>query len=145
MIPAKGLEWMTDQEQALQAKGIRLTWRRRAILDIFRALGGHLSADDILVALRERKAKTDRTTVYRNLELLAALGVLRHVDFHDGCCRYELQSQACHHHLHCTRCGKTVEFGGCEIGELERRLAQRTNFVIERHHLEIFGLCPDCR
>ena len=140
-----GVGRLGREEERLKEKGIRLTPRRRAILEVFRTTEEHLSAEDVLTALRERRVRANATTVYRNLELLAREGLLRHVDFHDGCCRYELNEGPCHHHLHCTRCGRVVEFGHCELGELERTLALRTNFQIHRHVLEVYGLCPDCR
>ena len=133
------------QEETLRDKGIRLTWRRQAILDIFRSTERHLSAEDVLMELKGRKVKVNVTTVYRNLEMVTREGLLRHVDFHDDCCRYELSQAACHHHLHCRGCGKVIEFGECEIAQLEALLAKQTDFTIERHHLELYGLCPDCR
>ncbi|MGQ9778990.1 MAG: Fur family transcriptional regulator [Bacillota bacterium] len=135
---------MDPEEEKLTSKGIRLTCRRRAILEVFRQTAEHLSAEDVLLALRARQVKINPTTVYRNLELLAREGLLRHVDFHDGRCRYELAEGPCHHHLHCTRCGRVVEFGRCELAALEKDLSRRTNFQIHRHVLELYGLCPQC-
>lgn len=65
---------MGRQEQTLRDRGIRLTWRRQAILDIFRAAESHLSAEDVLHELGSRKIRANVTTVYRNLELLCGKG-----------------------------------------------------------------------
>lgn len=135
---------LQTEEQALKEKGFRLTRRREAILDVFRSTARHLSAEDVLAELAGRHVKANLTTVYRNVELMARQGLLRPVEFSDGRRRYELSHSDCHHHLHCTRCGKVVEFGGCELGKLEESLQQETGFRIERHQLELHGLCPDC-
>ncbi|NLG85130.1 MAG: transcriptional repressor [Firmicutes bacterium] len=133
------------EEEKMATKGIRLTRRRRAILEVFRQTTDHLSAEDVFLTLRARQIEINPTTVYRNLELLSREGLLRHVDFHDGRCRYELAEGPCHHHLHCIRCGRVVEFARCELAELEKDLSRQTNFQIHRHVLELYGICPNCR
>lgn len=134
-----------NYEEKAAGKGIRLTRRRRAILEIFHQTEGHLSAEEVLFALKARQIQINLTTVYRNLELLSREGFLRHVDFHDGRCRYERAEGPCHHHLHCLRCGRVVEFTGCRLDVLEEELAHQTDFQIHRHVLELYGICPDCR
>jgi Fur family transcriptional regulator, ferric uptake regulator len=133
-------------EENMLDKGLRLTWRRQAIIDVFRAADGrHLSADDVLQSLKARKIAANATTVYRNLELMAREEILRHVDFHDGVCRYELGGSPDHHHLHCTKCGKLLEFDCNNLVELANILVKETGFKIERHQLEVYGICPACR
>ena len=44
----------------------------------------------------------------------------------------------------CTNCGKTVEIESPSETWL-RGISEKYGFTIERHTLEVFGLCPDCR
>jgi Fur family ferric uptake transcriptional regulator len=50
-----------------------------------------------------------------------------------------------HHHLVCSGCGRVLDFTGCSLADLEQKLSQETNFDINGHLLEFYGLCPDCR
>ena len=49
-----------------------------------------------------------------------------------------------HHHLVCTGCGKTVEIESPSESWL-KGISDKYGFTIERHTLEVFGLCEDCR
>ena len=49
-----------------------------------------------------------------------------------------------HHHLVCTNCGKTVEIESPSESWL-KGISDKYGFTIERHTLEVFGLCEDCR
>ncbi len=103
------------------------------------------SAPELLGALQGKRKSLNKTTVYRALEALAADGRLSTVEFGDGVRRYEL-GDTHHHHVVCTSCGTVADV---EIDEdlerQERAAAKKTGFMIRRHALEFFGLCPNCR
>jgi Fe2+ or Zn2+ uptake regulation protein len=86
------------------------------------------------------------TTVYRTVALLTELGVVRRVHRSDGCHGYVATSPGHCHHVICEMCGRTVEFPGSEdltalIGQVEKS----TDYRVDEHLLQLFGLCPDCR
>jgi Fe2+ or Zn2+ uptake regulation protein len=74
------------------------------------------------------------------------LAVINEIEFGDGKKRYELISSHSyhHHHLVCNSCGiiEEVEF---EENILLAQVNRKSNFKIERHQLEFFGLCPNCQ
>ncbi|MEA4883811.1 MAG: Fur family transcriptional regulator [Clostridia bacterium] len=131
----------------LQQAGYKLTRQRKAVLALFGPGTGHLSAGDVHEALRAQNPDISLVTVYRTLEVLADADILRCVNFNDGMARYEwnLGRGDHHHHLICTGCGAVVEFGDCQIRPIEQKLEQTTGFRIDRHWLEVMGLCAKCR
>jgi Fur family ferric uptake transcriptional regulator len=133
--------------ERLQEAGHRLTKPRMAVLQVLENGGEHLSPAEILARGQALYPALSRATVYRTLELLSELGLLRLI--HPG----ELRSSvACvemhhhgHHHLLCIHCGCMIPFEECVVGELEATLSQRLGFEIKGHLLEFYGLCEECR
>ncbi len=90
------------------------------------------------------KLKVNKTTVYRQLDKLLDEDKILEVELGDGKKRYEIKSRGHHHHIVCKKCGLIEDL---ELDEkmLISRLSKKTNFKIESHNLEFFGLCINCR
>ena len=91
------------------------------------------------------KNKIDLTSVYRTLSLLIKSEMVNVILFGEGKKRYELKNKnEHHHHLVCEKCGdvKDVEM---KENSLLKSVEVRSKFVIKKHNLEFFGLCPDCQ
>lgn len=149
MCGAEGGERMTTQvealTQAIAARGYRLTPARRAIVETLVAQGGHVSADDLAERVRQAAPSVGRMTVYRTLELLCELGVIRPIYQGTGAAHYILMHQGGHHHLICNGCGLVIEFDECTGAALGEQLSARFGFEIQTHLLEFHGLCAACR
>lgn len=130
--------------ERLQEAGYRLTAPRRAVLDVVERMEGHLSPPEILERGREVHADLGRATVYRTLDLLTELGVLRPIRLGDGSTRFAYVEHG-HHHLICLECGAAIPFDDCVAEELGQVLAERLDFQVESHMLEFYGLCKRCR
>ena len=132
--------------EAVERQGYKLTKPRQAILAWFFAEQTMITAQELYRALVQRKAGVGLTSVYRNLEVLVEVGLLRQVCFHDGCQRFELVQPGEHqHHLICSGCGRVIKFSGCPLAKLERDLETTTGFTVDRHSLQIFGRCRQCQ
>ena len=83
-------------------------------------------------------------TVYRTLELLSKEKIINQLNFEEGYCRYELESQAHHHHLVCLKCGKITEFNDQLLEKMEEALAAEHEFQIVGHLLKFYGYCVQC-
>jgi len=131
---------------ALRARKCRITPARRAIAGCFAARCKPLSAQDVCAALKRGRVRANLTTVYRELQFLAAQGMLKAVFLQDGVQRYERASLPHHHHLVCLGCGTIagVDMEG-DLSRLERAIARARAFLVERHSLEFYGRCRDCR
>ena len=50
-----------------------------------------------------------------------------------------------HHHVICSRCGRTTEIDDAGLRPVVRDVARQTGFRVDDHRLELFGLCPACQ
>ena len=123
-----------------------MTAARRFIIGALCEATSPLAATDLLKDLDKHKLHSNKTTVYRELNFLAAQNIVRPIDFGDGTKRYEIAGDHHHHHLICTQCGKVEDV------ELERdveeegvRLGKEKGFAVTGHSLEFFGKCSNCR
>ena len=122
----------------------RMTGSLQAILSVLYAASGPMPVSELLSRLASRKVSVDRVTVYRKLELLVSLGVIREVLLSGEKKYYELARKH-HHHLVCLSCDRVTDWMPDEsvLRKEERRLEKR-GFQVEYHSLELFGVCKQC-
>lgn len=134
---------MKNHIEQIRRAGLKVTHARLALVDVLLKADAPKSVEEISLVMRERNEKADLVTIYRNLEKMALVGVIKIVNFGDGKQRYEIENQH-HHHLICTSCGniKTVDF--CNLEKVEDRLINQTGFRQVHHSLEFFGICINC-
>lgn len=121
------------------------TRQRSAIASAMADLETFLSAQELHGLLREGGVKVGLTTVYRNLQAMAARGEVDVVRREDGEAVYrKCDSYEHHHHLVCRNCGYSVELENEDLERWTQRAARRHRFSEVTHDLELFGLCEDC-
>ncbi len=125
----------------LADRGYRVTGPRREVVQLVIEQSKPFTAEQIVALL----PAIGRATVYRTLEILASIDVVHRLLKSSGYPSYVVGQPGHRHHLICSSCAKVVEFSDCPVDELVRNLAQRTDFTISTHHLEISGLCPRCQ
>jgi Fe2+ or Zn2+ uptake regulation protein len=130
--------------RALDDAGYRLTAPRRALADLIVHQDGHFSASDLASAARDRRLGVSRATLFRALELLIELGVVERLALPNGEHTYVECAPAHHHHVVCSRCGRTAEVEDEGLAEAVGAIERRTGFRIDTHRLELFGLCRRC-
>jgi Fur family ferric uptake transcriptional regulator len=123
----------------LEARGHRMTASRIAVVAAAFAARGHFTAEDLVRQVRG----VGRATVFRTLRLLLEEDVICRVLLEDNSLRYRVSRVGHHHHLVCTACGEVSDFTEC-ADDLIRELARRSDYRIEGHWLEVYGLCPKC-
>jgi Fur family transcriptional regulator, ferric uptake regulator len=129
----------------LQSQGHRLTPARRTILEALLNSGGHVSADELADLVRQDESGIGRMTVYRTLDLLNELGLIRPVYQGTGAAHYVLMHDGHHHHLVCSMCDQVIEFDECVLEDIAEKLGGRFNFQVRGHLIELYGLCEACR
>ena len=137
---------LTELTDQLRRNARKITASRQAILNVLRRHQHPLTNREIHAALSGFEC--DLATVYRNLNTLEQMGMVRRFDFGDGTSRFELLIEGDdghHHHLVCTRCGTVEEVEDCFPAELEAALARKHGFQHVSHKLEFFGICPKCQ
>lgn len=131
-------------DRELKERGYRLTPRRLMVVEVLTGHGGHVTGEEILAEVKERHPSTNKTTVYRTLELLSALGMVATTNLGGGRLEYELVGRP-HHHLICERCGLRIEVEDEFLEPLRARLMEKYGFTTDLDHFALFGVCPDCR
>jgi Fur family transcriptional regulator, ferric uptake regulator len=134
---------MLDFERILKDRGYRLTNQRRIIVH---ELEGerHLSAEEIYDRVKGEHPELGLSTVYRTLDLLTELGIVRKDDFGEGYSRYELATERMHHHARCEQCGKVIEFNEELMEYLALQVERETGFVTDWHEITLYGRCAEC-
>jgi len=121
--------------------GYRATGPRREIVSVVMEQTRPFTAEQIVALLPD----IGRATVYRTLEILASIDVVHRLLKAGGFPSYVVGKPGHHHHLVCSNCRRVIEFSECPVDQLVHDLAERTDFRISTHHLEITGLCPACQ
>ena len=140
---------MAVREQAepilglLRARGGRVTTCRRAILETFLGIGGHVTAEALTARVQANQPDVHESTVYRFLDELERLGVVDHVHLGHGPAVYHLAADA-HHHLVCDGCGAVEEVPDALFAELRSQLKDGYGFTLEPRHFAVTGRCKDC-
>jgi Fur family transcriptional regulator, ferric uptake regulator len=133
-----------DWQQLLREKGYRLTPQRELVLSAVDRLG-HATPDEVLSAVREQSAAVNISTVYRTLDLLEELGLVRHTHLTDRAPTYHSTTTPQHVHLVCRGCREVIDARPEEFDELARRLLDEHGFEADIGHLTVFGRCARCR
>ena len=129
---------------ALERAGYRLTEPRRSLAALIADQDGHFTAADLVRAAQARRLGIGRATVFRTLEVLEDLGAVERLDLPSGEHAYVGCEPAHHHHVVCSRCGRTDEIDDAGLRAIVGDVARRTGYRVDDHRLELFGLCPPC-
>jgi Fe2+ or Zn2+ uptake regulation protein len=133
-----------DIEELFRRKGIPFTRQRHRIWHYFSAADRAATIAEAADALRDDGV--GQATVYRTVTLLSDLGLLARVQDRSGQICYTAPPIGHSHALMCGACRRVVRFDGDgDVTALEQRLADVTGFSIYGHHLEVYGICPECR
>src|SRR3954452_21274461 len=117
----------------IRGRGYKATSQRMAVLEALTA-EQHQSLEEIWT----RCPGVGMVTMYRTLDLLGELGIVRRLDLGDRP-RYELAKDH-HHHMICESCGDISESEECPL-DPERLPIQGSEFEVRSHSLEVYGRC----
>lgn len=130
----------------LKEKNLKLTSQREEILRYFLKTDRHLTVEDLYNIVKKKDPNIGQATVFRTLKLLCEAGIAGEVDLGDKKIRYEHRYGHQHHgHLVCIECGKFIEVMHPEIEKLQNGLCKKFGFFPQRHKMEIFGICKQCK
>ena len=131
--------------ETLRSDGRRITAQRSLLLEVIRQSHGHLDASEIYLRARSKDPRISLSTVYRNLNLLKEMGLISELHLDEEHHHYELREEADHYHLICSGCERVIEFESPLVGRLIAQVSEGEGFSIERVHMDLVGLCPECR
>jgi len=130
----------------IRKKGLRKTPERETIIEEIFSTHDHFDVDELYLRLKSKKKKISKPSIYRLIPYLLEAGLIQEAYFEDGHLHYEhIYGHEHHCHLRCLNCGKTIEFREKSLKKLESRLAEKYDFLVKGHKLEVFGYCPKCK
>lgn len=124
--------------------GLPVTHQRQVIYEALATAAGHPSPEEVHAIVRERVPSMSLATVYRNLHLFMAAGILRQVSLHHGSMRVETNHTS-HHHAVCTQCKSITDVDASLLAPLEGHGCLPGNFLVQRISVDILGLCSACQ
>ncbi len=134
---------MNDFRAKLRDSGYRLTPQRELILAAVERLG-HATPDEVMAEVRAHSEAVNVSTVYRTLEVLEELGLVRHAHLSDRAPTYHSVSDHEHFHLVCRNCQRVVSVDPQILDRLAADLRVSHGFVVDVGHLTVFGACEEC-
>jgi Fur family ferric uptake transcriptional regulator len=120
-----------------------MTPQRQLVLDAVRELG-HATPEQVCAQVQRSAPAVNITTIYRALDLLDRLGLVRHTHLGHGAPSYSAHEHE-HVHLVCHDCGTVTEVPTDVMADLADRLDGAFRFELDVAHVALSGMCSRCR
>ena len=137
-------ERLKTLEDLCRQRGIPLTTQRHMVLEVLLQRCDHPTADEIFEVVRERSRRISRRTVYRVLDTLVELGLIRRVHHPGAITRFDAKTHR-HHHLVCIRCDKILDLESPELDGIPLPKGRPLGFDVRDFSVQLMGICPECR
>jgi Fur family ferric uptake transcriptional regulator len=144
LTPEVRVESVEDALDVLRSEGLRVSAARRLLVEALFAAGGPVTAEQIAAGAGGRVPEADVASVYRNLELLERVGLVRHSHLGHGPAVYALAGRLAPAYLVCERCGARRALTERELEPLRRSIRSRFGYRARFRHFPITGLCETC-
>ncbi|MCW3064388.1 MAG: Fe2+/Zn2+ uptake regulation protein-like protein [Solirubrobacterales bacterium] len=131
-------------ERVLRRNGLRVSTARRLVLEALHAAGEPVSAEQIAGGLGGRFPRSDLASVYRNLDTLQRVGVVRHVHLGHTAGRYAPAEKAPSDYVVCEDCGTLTAVAAGTLDAARDAVRAATGFVPSFSHVPLTGRCAEC-
>ena len=140
------MAWTSHALETLEEAGYRRGGARRSVVELLGRQNCCMSAHEIHDRLRRARRPVGIASVYRALETLADLRLVKRVDAGDGVARFEpaRPDGDHHHHLVCRDCGKVEAFSDERLERAIDRVAGGLGYSVHEHEVVLTGACADC-
>jgi len=126
----------------LEAKSLRKTPERIAVLKEIYELESHFNVDSLLADMKKKEHRISRATIYNTIELLLDCNLLKRHQFGKNIAQFEKSYEFMQHdHMICLDCDKVFEFCDPRIQHIQSTTASMLNFHITHHSLNFYGNC----
>ena len=99
---------MNDVSHILDSHGIRPTQQRVRVAQVLLAAPAHMTADQLLAALKESPSRVSKATVYNTLKLFVDHGLARQIHLDPDRCVYD-STMTPHHHFQNVETGEMLD------------------------------------
>ena len=144
MNTSRSTEPVSAALAALRSHGLRVSTSRRLVLEALFAAGVPVTADRIATGLGGRLPALDAASVYRNLDTLEQLGVVRHLHPGQGPGLFALAGSGRAEYLVCDGCGQVRAIDASLLDPVRAALQETTAWDARFSRFPIVGTCPAC-
>ena len=139
-------DWAQHALATLQEAGHRRGGARTAVVEALAAHECAVTALDLDDELARRRPRVARASVYRALEQLEQLGLVRRIEVARSVAGYERVDPTGHHHHHaiCRDCGRMVPFEDRSLEQAIGKLCESMDFEVAEHDVVLRGRCERC-
>lgn len=128
-------------KRSLEARGLRSTPQRYAVLAFLMEHNRHPTAAEIFEAVNRVDPRSSRATTYNNLRDLVQAGLVREVAAEGRAARFDAKGTQ-HHHFICDRCGHVEDMEWFDVPKpasaiLGKRILRESEVIFR-------GLCAKC-
>ena len=128
----------------LRGRGLRVSAARRLVIEALFAAERPLTAEEIAAGLEGWLPSSDLASVYRNLDTLEALGLVRHFHVGHGAGRYALAPAGGLEFVSCERCGAFAPVPAGRLDGVRGMIERTTGYRARFSHFPLVGTCADC-
>jgi Fur family transcriptional regulator, ferric uptake regulator len=127
-----------------RGRGMRWTPQRRTVIEVLAASSGHVTSAELIERCRARDPQTIPSTVYRTLDALEELGLVRHGHGANGREEFHVGPDAVHGHLYCADCGARSEIRAGQADAIVTAFRAAEGFEVDLSHVTVVGRCASC-
>jgi len=136
---------ITDKFKRIsREKQLKLTPQRIAVYEAIADLDTHPSADDVYRIVIKHHHTISFDTVNRTLLTFAEHGIIDIVESPSGVRRFDSDTNL-HHHIHCRRCGRIIDFNHKEYDRLVVPRKMQKEYKISTYRVTLSGTCVPCQ
>jgi Fur family transcriptional regulator, ferric uptake regulator len=142
--PARTARDVESAVEVLRSRGLRVSSARRLVLEALYAAETPSSAEQIADGLSGRLPRSDLASVYRNLETLEQVGLVRHCHLGHGPGLYAPAGAQDREYLVCNSCSAVLAVEPSRMEAVRNLIHERFGYEAQFSHFPILGLCADC-
>jgi Fur family peroxide stress response transcriptional regulator len=134
---------LQDITAFLRDNGFKATPQRLAVYDALARSHAHPTADMLFSALRPNFPTMSLATVYKALDVLVGLGLVKALNTGEFSFRYDADTSD-HAHVRCEKCGAVTDVFSVDAGDIVKQAEAKSGCKIASKEIYFFGLCPEC-
>lgn len=123
----------------------RNTKTKNLVAEIFQKSPLPLTLSEVFDVTYKELPDTAYSTVYRIVQTMIDNKKINSLDYKDRGGRFEWAQREHHHHLICNSCGEVKDLDDDILNFKSGRVSDKTGFKIDRHSIELTGICEKCQ
>jgi Fur family transcriptional regulator, ferric uptake regulator len=140
------MTWREHALEVLKGSGRKAGGARSTVIAALAEERCCVTVPELHDRVRERRPGAGIASVYRALETLDELGLVRKIELGSGGAQYEAAEPSGdhHHHLVCADCGRVEAFSDDRLEHVIDNMSKTAAFRIDEHDVVLRGVCESC-